>query len=904
MALEKYFEKRRFNKTPEPTGGKATSEKLLFVIQKHAASHLHYDFRLELRGVLKSWAVPKGPSMNPDDHRLAMAVEDHPFDYKDFEGIIPQGQYGGGTVIIWDQGTYEPAEKIRGKEQQEHWLNSHYYKSAINIILHGKKLKGEFSIVRNREKGDNAWLLTKVADKYALKTDITKKDKSVVSGLTIEQMAEKADANVWNSNRAEKPKKQSVAKDHKTAIIAAKDFPDSVQPMLATLIKKPFNDPDWIFEVKFDGFRCIASKNGDVIRLRSREEDLTKDFPEAVEAVKGLNHNLILDGELVSVDENGHPNFNDVQKKKNRKLPLRYYVFDLLWLDCKDLRKQSVVERREILKTILPEDTIITFSRDFPEGIPLFDVAKQHHLEGIVAKRKESSYQSKRSKDWLKLPAKKVQDFVVGAYTESGSGNAFRSLIFGNYVNGVFTYVGHCGHGFSDTERHKVLAKLKKLETNKSPFSTKVQTETKAHWLKPELVITVEFATWTEAGNIRKPATFKGFRTDKDPKECVPEIPLDEKQNKQVIAKAAEISDAAKDAPPLKKTTSKLKATNISDFESQFKPVAKRAGTPPYLNEDSNWPKLDQEEITSEREVTIEGSKIRLTNVEKQLWDDVTKADLIMYYSSISEYILPHLKDRPLSLHIKNLSPAAPGIYIKDMEGRQPDYAIIHSTPRKHKKKGKRDIIDYLVCNNLATLVYLINLGCIDINPWMARTSSPLNPDFVNIDLDPSDDDFSKAIKAAEATKEVLNKYKLKGYPKTSGKTGIHIYIPCRGFTFPQARKISESLGREIQALLPDITTTEVSISKRGTKLFIDPSQNDEADTLACAYSVRPYHIATVSTPLDWKEINDKLNPAEFTIHSIKTRLEKKGDLFSPVLNDKIALKNSEIISNVFLKTI
>jgi bifunctional non-homologous end joining protein LigD len=325
-------------------------------------------------------------------------------------------------------------------------------------------------------------------------------------------------------------------------------------------------------------------------------------------------------------------------------------------------------------------------------------------------------------------------------------------------------------------------------------------------------------------------------------------------------------------------------------------PKQEETSQPIQTSTDSNWPDLEKQEITSRDTINIEGKDVELTNVEKELWEGVTKADLIQYYHNICPYILPYLKDRPQSLHIKHIKPTAPGLYIKDMEGRQPKWAQIFSTKRKHKKKGKRDVIDYLVCQDEATLLYMVNLGCIDINRWTSRITNYLYPDFIIIDLDPSDDDFNKVIETAKAAKQYFDANKLKAFPKTSGKTGIHLYVPCEGFTFPQARKIAEHICSEVNVLVPEITTTEVSISKRGDLLYIDPNQNDEADTVAAPYSVRPFRVPSVSTRLEWKEINSKLRPHNFTVHNIFERIEKKGDLFTDALDSKMAAKNSPIL--------
>ncbi|MCW3110512.1 MAG: hypothetical protein JWQ09_5018, partial [Segetibacter sp.] len=348
-----------------------------------------------------------------------------------------------------------------------------------------------------------------------------------------------------------------------------------------------------------------------------------------------------------------------------------------------------------------------------------------------------------------------------------------------------------------------------------------------------------------------------------------------------------EVPLSAKDEEKIIKEKPKIAA-------NKEQPKAATPAEPVEASEDSNWRELEKQEITSSDVFDIEGRQVTLTNVEKELWPGITKAHLIQYYHAVAPYIMPYLIDRPQSLHIKHLAATAPGMYIKDMEGHQPEWADIFTTRRKHKKKGKRNVIDYLVCNNEATLLYMVNLGCIDINPWTSRTTNYRNPDFIIIDLDPSDDDFQKVIDTAKAAKQFFDEHKLKAFPKTSGKTGLHLYLPCTGFTFPEARQIAEHICTGIHQLVPSITTTEVTITRRGNKLYIDPNQNDESDTVAAPYSARPFHHPSVSTPLDWKEINDKLDPLKFDINTIIARIEKKGDIFKGVLDKKIAANNTK----------
>ena len=384
----------------------------------------------------------------------------------------------------------------------------------------------------------------------------------------------------------------------------------------------------------------------------------------------------------------------------------------------------------------------------------------------------------------------------------------------------------------------------------------------KTHWAKPELVANFEFATWTKTGRIRKPATFLGWRLDKKAKQVVREVPLSDEQEQKII----------------KEPEQKTVEANSSD---------------------STWAKIHAKKIESERDFVFGGHTVTINNIEQKLWRGITKARLITYYHSICPFILPHLQDRPLSLYIKQDGANAPGFYIKDMEGHQPGYLDIFSDERRHPKKGKSGTVNYAICNNEAALLYLINLGNIDLNPWNSRISDPQEPDFISIDLDPSDEDFGKAIKTAQAAKKVFDKLKLQSLVKTSGKTGIHLFIPCQGFTYPQARILAEKLCNLVCNEVADIATTEVSIDRRGSKLFVDPSQNDYADTLASVYSVRPYKHPNVSAALDWKEVKDKLDPGKFTMETLPERLEKKGDLFANLLNKKWRSANTKILQQL-----
>lgn len=643
-------------------------------------------------------------------------------------------------------------------------------------------------------------------------------------------------------------------------------FPEIVKPMLCTLVQEPFTKEGWIYEVKWDGYRIIAFKKGNRVILHSRAGlDYSERYTAVYNAIKKMKGDFIIDGEVVAFDEEGHVSFDLVQKA-NPDAPIAYYAFDMLWKDGKNIMELPLAERKAKLSSTLPKTGIVKFSDSFDDGIALYNQAQNLELEGIVAKKADSIYQpGKRGNDWLKIPTAKRQEFVVGGWAESEKARAFRSLLFGAYnKDGKLEWIGRTGGGFKEKEMPEILEKLKALEIKQSPFINKVLDAKGAviRYIKPEIVINVKFATWTTSGRIRKPATFLGIRYDKKPKNVVREVPLSEKEEQKVIEGKSE-----KTKPNYGKTSY-----------------------------DSNWRELEKMQVTSRDEIDIDGCAIELTNVEHELWKQISKADLIQYYSAVSNYILPYLKNRPLSLHVKPYAPTAPGLYIKDMEGRQPRCADIFSTPRKHPKPGKRNVIDYLVCNNKATLIYLINLGCIDINPQNSTVADYLHPDYIIIDLDPSDEDFAKAITAAQACKQMLDEYKLKAFVKTSGKTGMHLLLPCAGLTFPEARIIAVSISNEVTAMISDVATSENSIAKRGNKIFIDYNQNDEADTIASPYSCRPFHIPTVSTPLDWKEVKDGLNPHDFTINTILKRLNKKGDLWKRLFDKTTQVKNSKIL--------
>lgn len=526
-SLARYHKKRDFGDTPEPRGArKKSAGRLKFVIQKHHASRLHYDFRLEADGVLKSWAVPKGPSFDPKDRRLAMHVEDHPMDYRTFEGIIPKGNYGAGEVIVWDQGTYElsegddPAKEIG--------------KGKIKFVMHGKKMHGEFTLVRirGRESDGDPWLLIKDHDEYVNpKYDIDKDNKSVKTGRTVESYAEDPKAPHWISSKksasgAKRAAKKAVARGRRDRV------PTISTPELATLVDEPFDDPEWLFEIKWDGYRaiCTVRENGEMELVSRNGLDLLKKFPQLGELANAWNTlPIVVDGEIVSLDAQGRSSFQRLQQAMSAaRTSLTFAAFDLLYADGKDLRKTPLEERKARLERAIADDDLVLYSKHVVgKGCALFAQAEKKQLEGIIGKRRDSLYVERRTRDWVKIKAQLVQECVIGGFTEPrGSRTGFGALLLGLYDGKDLYYVGHVGTGFNTKLLQSLTADLKKIERKTSPFKNAVAANTKAHWVEPKLVAQIRFTEWTRDGYLRQPA-FLGLRLDKKPKDCVRERPVD-----------------------------------------------------------------------------------------------------------------------------------------------------------------------------------------------------------------------------------------------------------------------------------------------------------------------------------------------------------------------------------------
>jgi bifunctional non-homologous end joining protein LigD len=833
VTLQKYREKRRFSATPEPRGKQVRPEgRLRFVVQKHDASRLHYDFRLELDGVMKSWAVPKGPSLNPDDKRLAVMVEDHPLDYRTFEGRIPAGNYGAGTVIVWDEGTYHSADEETARAEQEA-LRDGLERGHLSFVLEGSKLKGGFSLLKLRRGKQNEWLLIKKRDEFASDQDVLQEERSVRSGRDLREVGESPKA-TWG-------KKGETSTNHRTKKSPANGSAKSthfIKPMLATLVDEPFDREDWLFEIKWDGYRAIAEVDHAQVKLYSRNGiSFAERFEPVFKALAKLKHKAVIDGEIVVVDEQGRSRFQLLQNyQKTGKGNLRYFVFDLLELDGKNLRKLPLSERRAKLRKLLGKGTgVVQFSEDIEtHGKAFFEVATVKGLEGIVAKKASSTYKDgHRGPEWLKIKAHGRQEAVIGGFTEPrGSRKDLGALVLGVYDGDELVYIGHGGGGIGVKGLADLRERLEALEQKSCPFRDKPKTNAPVHWVTPKLVCEVSFQEWTDDGRMRVPI-YLGLREDKDPKMVRREI----EHSAQAEERNADKSETA--APGSKRKAAEEPA---------------------------------------------------LTHLDKIYWpkEGFTKGDMVAYYREMAPIMMPYLRDRPESLNRHPNGITGKNFFQKDVSKQPPPHWVETATI-----SGGTGDLQYIVCQDEGTLLYLANLGCIEINPWNSRVGHLDNPDYLILDLDPEDIEFAEVVKAAQAVHKVLEKADIPCCCKTSGKRGLHIFVPLGArYDYDAARSFAQILATLVHNQLPETTSLLRSPSQRQHRVYLDYLQNSRGQTLAAPYSIRPAPGATVSAPLAWNEVRKGLDPAKFTIKSMPRRVAKVGDLWTPVLGKGIDLES------------
>jgi bifunctional non-homologous end joining protein LigD len=842
MGLQEYRAKRHFGRSPEPRGRpRGRRGSLRFVVQKHAASRLHYDFRLELDGVLKSWAVPKGPSLDPGDRRLAIMVEDHPLDYRTFEGVIPPGNYGAGTVMVWDAGRYRPAGAA-ARGDPEAAIREGLDRGRLSFVLDGEKLRGEFSLVKLRRGDENAWLLIKKADEWASGADLTADERSAASGRTLEEIAREQGVRVGRSRAG--TWKAVKRRPRKAVVRGAPEapMPHRVRPMRATLVDEPFDRPGWLFELKWDGYRAVAEVSADGVALYSRNhKPFEERFAPIVASLRGLGHEAVLDGEIVVVDQQGRSDFQLLQNyQKTGRGRLRYYVFDLLYLDGRDLRRLPLRRRKALLGRILKGLSGVFPSEHIEgQGVALFEAAVARGLEGVMAKDGNSPYrEGVRGPEWLKIKTRRRQEAVIGGFTEPrGSRQHVGALLLGVYEGDDLVYIGHTGGGFNTAGLAEMRARLEPFVQRACPFLKKPTANAPVHWVAPRLVCEVTFQEWTQDGIIRQPI-FLGLREDKAPRAVRREVPRP----------VAAVTPAVKASP------------------------RKRAGN------------------AAKRRRTTQPPGPVLTHLDKVYWPDkgYTKGDLVEYYREMAPVILPYLRDRPQSLHRHANGIAGPSFFQKDVS-RQPPPAWV-MTVAVPSGSGGRDV-RYVLCQDEPTLLYLANLGCIELNPWNSRVGSLDRPDYLVIDLDPEAVPFARVVQTARMVHRTLDRAGAASLCKTSGKRGLHVFVPLGArYDYDQAKQFAEIIAGLVHGLLPGTTSVVRSPSLRQGRVYLDFLQNRRGQTLAAPYSARPHAGATVSAPLRWQEVRKGLDPGRFTIKTMAMRLDAVGDLWQPVLKASIDL--------------
>ena len=852
--LSKYRAKRSPDRTPEPFGPVVPGPGNLFVVHKHAARNLHFDLRLEMDGVLRSWAVPKGPTYDQAEKRLAVKVEDHPIEYGDFEGVIPAGNYGAGGVIVWDRGEWVPLEPWReGLE-----------KGKLLFELKGYKLHGKWTLVKIK-KSERDWLLIKERDQWLSSPGEPDNfsEESVLSGLTVEEI-----------KSGESPAEQiRAALEAEEKAVRVRVDPRKVEPMHCEIREGAFTRDDWLFELKLDGYRLIASKaNGEALLLTRNGNDYTNVFPEIARAVKALPFDeCIIDGEVVVLDAKGLPSFSRLQQRGRLsssmdirraavELPATFYAFDLLAFEDFDVRPVPLLRRKELLKDVVPALGALRYLDHIErEGEAFLEQVTAIGLEGIVAKKSDCPYRKGRSPNWLKIKAEKTGDFVIVGFTKpNGSRAHFGALQLADWVDGTLVYAGRVGTGFDDdllNELHELLDPIVRNDPlcagpvygpGKEPLKSEQIPETSTTiWTEAVLVCEVRYREVTPDGLLRH-ATFKHLRTDKKAHEC----------ERQGFATGSGKGEGGSESPV------SPSAESPSAEHASHEPPAPPAKAPVQKN-------------------------IAFTNLKKIYWpaEKYTKGDLIDYYRGVSGWLLPYLANRPVVLTRFPDGIDGKSFYQKDAPVFAPEW--MRTVPIWSEETQRE--IRYFICDDEESLLYLANMGSIPLHIWASREGSLELPDWCVIDLDPKEAPFSDVIRTAIVLHRVCESVGLPNYVKTTGKTGLHIMLPLgRQCTYEQSRMLGELLARVVLRELNDIATITRHVTKRGDKVYLDYLQNRHGQTIVAPFSVRPLPGATVSMPLVWDEVNDSLNPREFTIRSAIERMERSGsDPVLPVLETK-----------------
>jgi bifunctional non-homologous end joining protein LigD len=918
--LAEYRRKRNFSKTVEPSGDREVPEagRLRFVIQKHAASHLHFDLRLELDGVMKSWAVPKGPSIDPSVKRLAMQVEDHPIDYNTFEGTIPKGEYGGGTVMLWDQGTY--VADGYSADESEDVIRERYGKGDLKITFFGERMRGSWALVRMKYNRDGSsssakpqWLFIKHRDEYASTDDIVADNMtSVTTGRTMEEIAG-GKSKVWHSNRTENVKKKSSGGKKKAKSqersSAISEIAKTLEPMYAS-IGDHVPGEGWTFEPKYDGIRVLAFVTPGDLRLITRNgKDKSAQFPEIVDALSSLatkkKKALVLDGEIVALIDGEPGRFQELQSRMHVKeahmiarhrtsTPAAFILFDILAAGNDVLLREPWSKRRaRLLKEIgrsTSKQIRITESIE-GDGEKMLKLARKQGWEGIIAKRIESTYEPGiRSRSWLKLKVEFRQEFVVGGFTEPrNSRQHLGALLLGYFDRGRFIYVGHTGGGFTGAGLAEMYRRLAPLEILKSPFEEVPKTNERAHWVKPQVVVEVKFSEWTSDGKLRQPI-YLGTRDDKSALEIGRE---GKSMQKKSAAKKMSENLVASKASKASKSKARRRIYAQRTLEGGSKSSSRKpASRGKSLRTEGIVERLNeiQDQGGSGTLEISRGVSLDVSNLGKVFFPKkkLTKGDLLRYYATVAPYILPVMADRPLVLKRFPNGVTGPSFFQQNA-GEVPD---VVRTETIHTQGGSTNL--RIVGGDLATLLYTIQLGAVSVDPWHSRVSSLDHADYTIIDLDPGPRaPFSRVVEVARWAKEVMDSLGLHGALKTSGSSGLHIYIPLPPDTPNEAATlVAQIVATRVSEDHPKFATIERWVKSRGaSQVYVDYLQNIIGKTVAGAYSARANPDAMVSTPLEWGELTDDLDPREFTIETAPERFAEVGDIWAKQLKKKNSLR-------------
>lgn len=864
--LDRYRKMRSGDRTGEPLGHSVTpdapltaGDARLFVVQMHAARRMHWDLRLEIDGVLRSWAVPRGPSFDPSVKRLAVQTEDHPIEYIDFEGIIPEGNYGAGAMIVWDRGVWEPKEPV----------DEGYKKGKLLFELRGHKLRGVWTLVRTKgqpgTKDDGRqWLLIKKPDAAA--HGAPPNDRSILSGLTIEELRAGTD-------RGAELRTELDAMGAKAGPVD----PRSLDLMLTETLPAPFSREGWVFELKYDGYRLLAARPGGQALLRYRSGLLaTHAYPEIARAVTALPYKgVVLDGEVVVLDDDARPNFQRLQKRAlllgrhdlaraTREHPVTYYVFDLLALEGYDLRPRPLHERKALLKRLLPPTGSLRFADHIDtRGEALFEQVRGLGLEGIVGKRADSPYLGRRSDHWVRIRFESSDDFVIVGFTEpEGTRTGFGALHLAAFDGDTLMYTGRVGTGLSDTQLRTLRARLDPLVVDEPPCPITVPSGRVDHWVRPQLVCEVRFRQRTEEGLLRLPV-FLRMRDDKPAREC--RIPPPSASDPPVST-----TPAAAEAPPPDEP--------IVDEPIADEPPSTATNEPPPEAID---------EPPGATEVPPPAPRVTISNPDKVFWPEhgYTKLDLIEYYRSISPWLLPYLRDRPLVLTRYPDGIHGKWFFQKNAPPFVPDWIKTELMWSEHESRE----VEYFVCNDEDSLAYVANLATIPLHVWGSRLSALPHPDWCILDLDPKEAPFEHVITIAQRIHALCDEVGLPNYCKTSGSTGLHVLVPLGGqCTYEQCRMLAQILGKIVASQLRDIATAERSKRARHGRVYIDYVQNGHGRLLVSPFSVRPKKGAPVSTPLLWDEVKSGLDHQALTIANVPKRMRDLGhDPLRPVLTGR-----------------